>query len=425
MARLLAATTRDADLHALATGGQPVVAAWAQIAAHLARRLSPAHAAILAEPSPDPARGTTDWYADGSGDALPLDDAAPDRVAGFETLAAAIRAEAERLLAERDEGLRLLGDLIRLALEIPDRSYIRIRGDALFLVAWGHHLAGRTEGAALLRTLPNTATPMAILALGPTPRRPIWPWALLAAALLALLLAIGAFIAWRDPMGWLANSDAQCTIDPADLELLRDLDAVRAEEATLRDRLAGIAEELGRRRLACQPPPPPPPPPRPPEPPPRRPDPPPPPPPRPEPPPTPPPTPPRNDDADRARREGGQEGRAQIILGWDTRDDLDLSIVCPDGQIISYQRTRACGGTLDVDRNVGGNRSRTPVENVFFDNPQPGTYQVRVHQFDNVDRPETPYRVTIRVQGQPERVIQGIARPGPPRVVDRFTIPAR
>lgn len=424
MARSLAATTRDADLHALATGGQPVVAAWAQIAAHLARRLSPAHAAILAEPNPDPARGTIDWYAEGSGDAKPLDDAAPDRVAAFETLAAAIRVEAERLLAERDEGLRLLGELIRLALEIPDRGYIRVRGDAVFLVAWGHHLAGRADGAALLRTLPNTATPMAMLALGATPRRPIWPWALLAAALLALLLAIGAFVAWRDPFGWLATNDAQCTVDPADLGLLRDLDAVRAEEATLRDRLAGIAEEMGRRRLACQPPPPPPPAPapapaRPPEPPPRRPDPP------PIPPPTPTPPPARNDDADRARREGAQEGRAQIILGWDTRDDLDLSIICPDGQVISYQRRQACGGTLDVDRNVGGDRSRTPVENVFFDNPQPGTYQVRVHQFDNVDRGETPYRVTIRVQGQPERVITGTARPGPPRVVDRFTIPPR
>ncbi len=255
MARSLAATTRDADLHALATGGQPVVAAWAQISAHLTRRLSPMHAAILAEPNPDPARGSTDWYADGSGDVAPLDQAAPERVAGFEALITAIRAEAERLLAERDEGLRLLGDLIRLALEVPDRSHIRVRGDAIFLVAWGHHLAGRTAGAALLRTLPNTAPPMAMVALGAPPRPPVWPWALLAVALLALLSAIGAFIAWRDPMGWLAASDAQCTIDLADLALLGELDAVRADEATLRSRLASMAEENGRRRVACLPPP--------------------------------------------------------------------------------------------------------------------------------------------------------------------------
>ena len=418
MARSLAATTRDADLRPLSVGGQPVITAWGQIAAHLSRRLSPAHAAILAEPNPDPARGTIDWYAEGDGEALPLDQAAPDRLPGFEAMAAAIRAEAERLAAERDEGLRLLGEMIALALEIPDRSFIRVRGEAIFLIGWGHHLAGRVEGATLVRSLPNTATPMTMLAIGATPRRPIWPWALLVAALLALMLAIGAFLAWRDPFGWRVIADAQCVVDPADLALLRDLDAAQAEEAALRDRLASIAEEMGRRRLACQPPPAPPrPPPRPrpavPAP------------PAPAPPPAPPPDPPRNDDADRARREGAQEGRAQIILGWDTRDDLDLSVVCPDGQVISYQRRQGCGGTLDVDRNVGNDRTRAPVENIFFNDPQPGAYQVRVHQFDSVERAATPYRITIRIAGQPDRTIEGVARAGPPRVVDRFTIPAR
>jgi hypothetical protein len=426
MARSLAATTRDAELRALAAGGQPVAGAWAQITGHLTRRLSAAHAAIFAEPSPDPARGTTDWYAEGEGAIGALDDD-PARAARFEALVGEIRAESQRLLAERDEGLRLLGELLRLALEVPERGFIRSRGEAVFLVAWGHHHAGRAAGAELIRTLPNTAAPMAMLALPPLARRAAWPWALLAASLLALLLALGLFLAWRDPFGWLVPPNGQCVADPADLALLRDLDSARAEEATLRSRLAEIAEELGRRRLLCQPPPRPEPPPRA-EPPAPDPEPIPPPPPPAPPVPTPPaqpPPPPRNEDADRARREGAQEGRVQIILGWDTRDDLDLSIICPDGQMIWYQQRQACGGTLDVDRNVGGQRTRTPVENVFFDNPMPGTYQVRVHQYDHVDRPETPFRVTIRIAGQPDRTIQGVARPGPPRVVDRFTIPGR
>jgi hypothetical protein len=428
MARSLAATTRDAELRALAAGGQPVAGAWAQIAGHLTRRLSPSHAAIFAEPSPDPGRGTTDWYAEGEGESRGLDEE-PAQAARFEALVAAIRAEAERLLADRDEGLRLLGELLRLALEVPDRAFIRLRGDSIFLVAWGHHRAGRTAGAALLRTLPDTAPPMAMLALAPLPRRAGWPWALLAAALLALMLALGLFLAWRDPFGWMVPPPMQCVADPADLAMLRDLDRAREEESALRRRLADIAEELGRRRLLCEPPPPPPrpePPPPPPPPPPRQepePEPLPPPPPPAPPPPQPPPQ--RPDDADRARREGAQEGRVQVILGWDTRDDLDLSIVCPNGQVISYMQRQGCGGTLDVDRNVGNQRSRTPVENVFFDNPMPGNYQVRVHQYDHVDRPETPYRVTIRIAGQPDRTIEGVARPGPPRVVDRFTVPAR
>jgi hypothetical protein len=426
MARSLAATTRDAELRALAVAGQPVAGAWAQITGHLTRRLSPAHAALFAEPSPDPTRGTTDWYAEGEGETKSLDEV-PSLLPRFEQLVADIRAESERLLAERDEGLRLLGELLRLALEVPDRNWIATRGNAIFLIAWGHLQAGRAQGAELIRTLPNTAAPMAMLALGPAARQAAWPWALLIASLLALLIALGLFLAWRDPFGWLVPPNAQCVADPADLDLLRDLDAARAEEATLRSRLAQIAEDLGRRRLLCQPPPPPPRPEPPPAPEPPReeplPLPPPPAPPVPEPPRQPDPPPPRNDDADRARREGGQEGRAQIILGWDTRDDLDLSIVCPNGQMIWYQQRQACGGTLDIDRNVGNNRSRTPVENVFFDNPMPGTYEVRVHQYDHVERAETPYRVTIRIAGQPDRVIQGVARPGPPRVVDRFTIP--
>jgi hypothetical protein len=370
-----------------------VAAAWGQVTGHLIRRLSSAHAAIFAEPSPDPARGTTDWYAEGEGESIAIDDD-PAAAARFEELAAAIRAEAERLANERDEGLRLLGELLRQAIEVPGREFIRLRGETIFLVAWGHHRAGRAAPAELVRALPATAAPMAMLALSPLARAATWLWAALAAALLALMLALGLFLAWRDPFSWLVPPPLQCVANPDDLALLEELNRVREEEAALRRQIADAAEELGRRRLLCEPPPEPP----------RQ---------------------PQNDDADRARREGAQEGRVQVILGWDTRDDLDLSIVCPDGTVISYMQRQGCGGTLDVDRNVGNQRTRTPVENVYFDNPQPGTYQVRVHQYDHVDRQETPYRVTIRIAGQPDRTITGVARPGPPRVVDRFTIPGR
>jgi hypothetical protein len=427
MSRSLAATTRDAELRALAAGGQPVAGAWGQVTGHLIRRLSSAHAAIFAEPSPDPARGSTDWYAEGDGESIAIDED-PAAAARFEELATAIRAEADRLSNEQDEGLRLLGELLRQAIEVPGREFIRLRGETIFLVAWGHHRAGRAAPAELVRALPATAAPMAMLALSPLARAANWLWAALAAALLALMLAIGLFLAWRDPFGWRVIPPMQCVANPDDLALLDDLNRAREEEAELRRRLADIAEDVGRRRLLCEPPPRPTPPPAPEPPPPPAPEPepvPPPPPPAPPEPPARPPQPPPNDDADRARREGAQEGRVQVILGWDSRDDLDLSIICPDGTVISYLQRQGCGGTLDVDRNVGNQRSRTPVENVFFDNPIPGTYQVRVHQYDHVDRQETPYRVTIRIAGQPDRTITGVARPGPPRVVDRFTIPGR
>lgn len=251
MVRSLAWTTRDAELSAVAVAGRPVAAAWPQLASHLARRLSPAHAALLAEPSPDPGRGATDWFAEGEGPGVALDEA-PDSIPAFEALVAALRAEAARLGASRDEAERLLGEMLDAALEIPDRALIRLRGEAIVMVAWGHRQAGRARGAELLRSLPGTRPRAPMLRLAPA-APPGRGWLLPWLAALPLLLAIGLFLAWRDPLGWLPPPVAQCVIDPADFALLGELDAAEAAEIVLRDRLAQIALEAGQRRLACPP----------------------------------------------------------------------------------------------------------------------------------------------------------------------------
>ena len=58
----------------------------------------------------------------------------------------------------------------------------------------------------------------------------------------------------------------------------------------------------------------------------------------------------------------------------------------------------ACGGVLDVDSNAAGTRlRRDPVENVFFEEPPPGAYVIRVDFFGrNGDAPQQPFRVMIR-----------------------------
>jgi hypothetical protein len=73
----------------------------------------------------------------------------------------------------------------------------------------------------------------------------------------------------------------------------------------------------------------------------------------------------------------------------------------------------------------GGPATRNPVENVVFDqDPAPGTYRIVVDYFDRRDGPNTPYRVTIRREGQPDRVITGTAREGVrEQVVGEFTVP--
>jgi uncharacterized protein YfaP (DUF2135 family) len=69
----------------------------------------------------------------------------------------------------------------------------------------------------------------------------------------------------------------------------------------------------------------------------------------------------------RRRAAGGREGKLTISLMWDNahgvRNDLDLWVVCPGKEKISYMDKKAGGGELDVDRQQGVN---DPVENVFW-----------------------------------------------------------
>ena len=182
---------------------------------------------------------------------------------------------------------------------------------------------------------------------------------------------------------------------PGQIDLARGLQDEVAREGVLRTELARLVADAGQRRLMCPPiqPPAPPPEPTPPAP--------------------PPPPPPPPNDADRAQRQGAQRGKLQIILAWDDRNDLDLHVVCPNGTDINFIRRRACGGTLDIDANGDVNTlTTTPVENVFFAQPAPGHYRIVVDPYGMRARPSTPYRVTIRREGQPDEVITGVAQNG-------------
>lgn len=429
----LIATTLNRDLLAQGVGGQLAVQHWEQLTQYLRRALSPRHAALFAEPNPDPEKGSIDWYAPGSGPAVPVTQLDPaTRQMILEPLmkmVAEIQEAAATLHASPSEGERFLGELLRLALEIPDQGAIRVRDGVPVLAPWGHTAAG--PGAVrelLVKMMPQPVAPMAIV--GPpvaaaVARSRIWPW-LLAFLLALLLLLLALWMLWRDPFGWFPTPQAQCVPPEGQVSMLDVLREEEAREGALRAELARIVGEAGERRLLCRPPAPPPPPPEPP----RRPDP----PPRPpeppaQPPPEPPaqpPQPPRNTDIERADRQGARRGRTQVILAWDDRNDLDLAVICPNGQRIDFRNRAGCGGALDIDRNAaGGPTTRTPVENIVFErDPAPGRYRIVVDYFDRVDGPNTPYRVTVRQEGQPDRVITGTARQGVrDQVVGEFTVP--
>ena len=89
-------------------------------------------------------------------------------------------------------------------------------------------------------------------------------------------------------------------------------------------------------------------------------------------------------DIDRLRDSlGGHVGPITITLKWESVDDLDLSLVEPNGNIIYYQRKDSpSGGHLDIDMNAGVNTSYNPIENIYYGvEPPAGKYRVAVKLF--------------------------------------------
>jgi hypothetical protein len=384
---------------------------------YLRRARSPAHAALFAEPNPDADRGITDWYAGVQGAAPPLEslpDAAQEAArAEFARLYGDIREEADRLRASTRESERFLGELLALALITPATDCLRVVGGQPVLVAWGHAKLGEAPSPELLIGMTRRrggAGAMQIVGppAAPPEKRSWLSWLLGLLGLLLLLLLL--LLLWRDPFGWFRAALPQCVVQPGNAELLDELRAAQAREAALRNDIAGEMLRLGDRRTAC-PPPEPPPRPRPPEPP-RV---------------TPPPPAPRQEDADRARREGARSGRVQIILAWDDRNDLDLVMICPNGERLYFDHRQACGAVLDVDRNAGNSAlSPTPVENIVFAaEPAPGRYRIIVWHFqNNPPAPaSSPYRVTVKREGRPDQVFTGRVAAGQQVEVGHFDAP--
>ena len=95
-------------------------------------------------------------------------------------------------------------------------------------------------------------------------------------------------------------------------------------------------------------------------------------------------------------------GEITVSMLWNTDDDLDLHMYTPDGSEIYYSNRSAQGGELDVDANVGGRTMDNPIENIYFSDPEPGTYTVFIVDYsDRTDGP-TDYivRVTVGDQSQ-------------------------
>ncbi len=98
----------------------------------------------------------------------------------------------------------------------------------------------------------------------------------------------------------------------------------------------------------------------------------------------------------------GGTGELKVTLQWEFYGDIDLHVVEPSGEELFFDNTSSSSsdGYLDHDIKQGGPGS---FENVFWKNPQPGTYRVRLHYYPNAenDRNESgPCLVTVINRGE-------------------------
>ena len=93
----------------------------------------------------------------------------------------------------------------------------------------------------------------------------------------------------------------------------------------------------------------------------------------------------------RVQKAGGRSGEVQFSLAWQSLNDVDLHVIVPSGEHISFSHRRSvCRGNLDVDMNAESARSDSdksfsaePVENVrWLDRSAPsGRFTVIVNQY--------------------------------------------
>ncbi len=119
----------------------------------------------------------------------------------------------------------------------------------------------------------------------------------------------------------------------------------------------------------------------------------------------------------RVQKAGGRSGEVQFSLAWKTLNDLDLHVIVPSGEHVSFsRRTSKCKGNLDVDMNAESTESNPdqsfaeePVENVrWLDRTAPsGRYTVIVNQYRwREGRRKDPFQLLLKL-GEETHVVEG------------------
>jgi chromosome segregation ATPase len=106
----------------------------------------------------------------------------------------------------------------------------------------------------------------------------------------------------------------------------------------------------------------------------------------------------------RLEREKAKFHDPHISIAWSNVNDLDLHVIEPSGEEISFShRKSATGGELDVDMNAGSQRSQEPCENICWPTgaAPTGHYKVLVVYYSNHSAKDpTNYFLFARMLGK-------------------------
>ncbi len=151
---------------------------------------------------------------------------------------------------------------------------------------------------------------------------------------------------------------------------------------------------------------------------------------------------PRDDFRKRLERAHAKTGDVQVSLAWDNKNDIDLYVQSPSGEVIYYQnRHSRCGGELDVDMNAGIGLTNEPVENVYWPlhTAPRGKYKVLAHHYAKHGAADpTKFRVAVKngdevkyytgqINSQQKVLVcefERLTGPEPPLIADNNPTPA-
>lgn len=241
------------QMRALASQGIFATDCYEQLKAILQQKLGADHAALLAEPQHNAEGNSVDWYAEGSGPAVPLTELSEPEAQALRAQAGALAADiaglAKDMTADAQARQALSGQLLRLALQHPaDEDIWSVNGKPV-LINWGFapgSVGAQPQDLTRLGGVLPPAPPAPVAAPVPVPVAPrsgCLPWLLPLLLLLLLLWLLGAALG-------LLPSPLPAGCMPVDRSAL---EAEKQKAAANEDQLALLWRQLQERAALCKP----------------------------------------------------------------------------------------------------------------------------------------------------------------------------